>query len=172
MSHAVVLKCPPDFHTLGRNDVCVGQAVEAHWHLWRKGRLTDNAIANCMEFLTHRTYSGRLLERFKEAAGEAIPYVAKRTHPEVRLRISLLRFTKEGERCVALTVDSLPLPGLAIEIPSPTDPDLLQPNLRRHFAHARILAHVDGYMIVSNSAILQLMLSWSETVHAGGNPNG
>lgn len=173
MPHAIILKCPPDFHTLGRNDVCVGQAAEGHWSFWRHGTLTDNVIAVCMEFLTAGSYSARLLERFKEAAGEAIPFVAKRSHPEERLHISLLRFTKEGERCVALTVDSLPLPGLKIELPSPTDPDLLKPNLYRHFAHARILPAVDGYMIVSNATVLQLILSWSESVQStGGNPNG
>jgi len=161
---SVALKCPADFFALGPNTLVLGQESYCHWRYPHQRDLTYSAIAACTEHLPSRVYSHQLLEQFITASVQAIAFVRRRTCHNQPLNISLLRFTRRGQRCVVLVVDGLPLPGSLPDLPNPTDPALLEPTLDRHLTHACILQAVDGYLITSDERILQLTLSWSESV--------
>ncbi len=163
MKGITVLKCPADFFVPGPKHYFSSQ-THLQWHIMDRSNVTAHAIAICMEHLTHPHYSRRLLERFSEAAGDAIPFVKNRSHPDLPLNIGLTRFTSQGQRCLGLVVDSLPLPELPIDIPSPTDPYLVVPNFGHYMTHALIMRQVDGYIVHWNDLILQLTLSWSEPI--------
>lgn len=163
-----IIKCPPDFLLVGHTN-WIGQVSEAHWVYPDRRNLTGTAIARCMEHITWPMYSDRLRERFEAAAAEAIPFVTRRTLQQAPMRIGLIRFTKLGQRCVVMTVDSVPLPGLHLHLPDPDDPDLRQPNLKRHYTHARIWRAVDGYAVSSDEQVLQLSLSWAEPVRSSAD---
>lgn len=161
MSNSVVLKHPAEFFTLGSRHLRLCPCDHRWSYLQRHG-LVDRFMDHCMQLVVEPLYTKRCCDRFEIAAANAIAFVVNRTHQEFPVKVGLSRFMNEGERCVTLSVDGHPLPELPIDLPTPSDPDLMRYNIKHHFAHARILAQADGYMICWDDRILQLDLSWSE----------
>lgn len=175
MSNIVVLKCPADFLSLGENSDPRRRPVFNGWLYRDRGHLTAQAIADCSEFICQPGYSLAFERRFHEALAEAIPFVSRRSQPSEPVRLGLIRFNNFGQRCVILTVDSIPSVDLHLELPDPDDPSLgdpmldainpARPKLKRFYTHAQILRYVDGYMIIYEpEVVLQLELSWSEPI--------
>lgn len=160
----LVLKCPADFFTLGRNTVfstnVVASYAPADHH-----RAPSDIMARSMEHVCPTSYSAGMCQRFSEGASEAISFVAKVTDPLKPLSISLVRFVNRGQRCIVLIVDGHMTPDHPIELPEATDDALVHPNPKRHLSHARIIRAADGYLITyDHPKILQLNLCWSESI--------
>jgi hypothetical protein len=162
MSNLVVLKCPGDFFALGKQDVLLGNQVGCHWQYWRTGDFTSRAINDCLAHLCRRFYTDQLRERVARAMSQAVPFVANRTHPEEPVKVGLVRFVSRGQKCVTLTIDSMPLPGRKIDVPEPTNPAVTQPTIGPYLSFGLIYRVVDGFLFINDEHILQLSLSWSE----------
>ncbi len=175
MSNVFVLKCPADFCLLGQNEHAPQRTIYRQWQYLERSRLTAEVIAACAEYISSPVYSPRFVERFCEAAGEAIPFVSHRTRLGAPVNIGLICLTILGQRHAILTVDGLPPPGLRLDLPDPNDPSLrhpawgaidpARPSLIPYFTHARIWGQVDGYLIIHDpEVVLQLELTWSEPI--------